>query len=340
MLMDKSARLYRVLAAIVAAVCLTILPGCSDEPDRGITVEDISKVWRVTSASPDNTSGESLTFVSLGTSYIMLAGQEGIILEGRYTLDEDKVIFKEYIEDELSDATSTMEIKYVDGKHLSFVYDGITYDCRASSPYATGYPDGDMSDWFYANGEKYKYSQTYHGGFVELGSFSCMDDVINLQVSGINGGVSGSMWSGDATDHQIVNYDSRITLNLNVDKFDYNAAERGDILHLRKDYDAENIPLAYDMAFPPGQDPYDVWFEYNTYRYRISDDNQGRIVFVSSYGYDNSSDRHITCLVLRFKNLSFSRMDNDASTAEQADGSVSAPERITINGRIKFECYH
>ena len=335
--MDKSTKLYRVLAAIVAAVCLAILPGCSDQPDRGITVEDISKVWRVTSASPDNTYDESLTFICFGTNYIMLAGQEGIILEGRYTLDVDKVTFKEYIEDELSDTISTIEIKNVDEKYLTFVYDGVTYDCRASSPYATGYPDGDMSDWFYANGKKYKYSQTYYSGFVELGSFSCKDDVINLQVSGINGGVSGFMWE---VNDDIVNYNSKITLHLNIDKFDYNASERGDILNLRKDYDAENIPLTYDMAFPPDQDPYEVWFEYNTYHYRISDDNQGKIVFVSSYGYDNSSDRHITCLVLRFKNLTFSRIDNDASTAGQPDSNSSAPENITINGRVKFECYH
>lgn len=314
--MNKSARLYRVLAAIVAVMCLVIYSGCEDEPDVKLSADDIVGTWDVISCSHETLSSDTLSSFQFVRGFRYYLRQGGFKREGTYSFEENRITLQEYVDDEESDIMSTMEIRSVDKRYLRLVYDGVTYECKRVV--------GDLKplywayDTFTANGVPYNFMSFSHGGFVNVGACWIRDNLVNLKVWGINGGRE----SGPG--HDIVNYDSEITLNLNVDIHDYETAVWGTLLNPRKDYDADNVPLSYKVALP-GQDTYEDSYEYNTYGYRISETNQGKIVYVDTWE-ELSGGRYEPWLVLRFKDVSFTRIDDNDSI----------PEKMVIDGYITF----
>lgn len=318
MLMYKSARMYRSLFTVLMGVmCLTIFSGCEDEPDVKLSADDIVGTWGVISCSRETLSSDTLSSVQFARDFRYYLRQGGSKREGTYSIEGNRITLQEYVDDEKSDILSIIEIRRVEKRYLRLVYDGVTYECELSA--------GGLKhlywayDTFTANGVPYNYMSFSHGGFVHVGRCWVTDSLVNLEVTGTRGGVE------DGPDPGVRNCESEIRLNLNVDIHDYETAEWGTLLNPRKDYDADDVPLTYKVALP-GQDPYDDSFEYNTYGYKLSDTDQGKIIYVDKWEELDGPGDYVPRLVLRFKDVSFSRIDDNDSI----------PEKMVITGFITY----
>lgn len=317
-----SVRLYRVLTAIVAAVCLAIMPGCSDEPEPvvDLTQKDIAGIWNVISQSPENTSVDPLETIQFDSDfrYYYYLKEDETKHMGMYSLEGNRITLREYINEEESGRISTIEVRRVEKKYLKVVYDGVTFGCERIGGLGLR-PSYGWCETFSANEVPYNYVSLHHGGIVNVGACWISDNLVNLEVTGINGGHETGL------EDDIVNYESEIRLNLNVDIRDYETAVWGSLFNLNVVYDADNVPLTYKVALP-GQDPWEDSFKYNTYGYRLSDTNKGKIVYVDTWDVPSIAWSYNPWLVLRFKDVSFTRIDDNDSI----------PEQMAITGYITF----